>query len=252
MRRIVIAAITVGFASTLVMGAPRDTKKPPKNGSGSAAGSAAGSGSATPPSEPAPDSGSNAPPPSPPPTEPDKQGSGSAAPAEPAGPDVDSLRPEYLSLRDEMFKSRANANAVASQLYSSRVPVHLAWTTGRTYGVTKASIRLDGATIYEDATGAVDKDDGVRFDGYIATGRHVMTFHFEAIGKDDDSFTSTTESTLVIKAAQDKDLQVLAKARDAGDIAFGWKKGEHGSYQLGLDVAVKAVPHGTQDKARTK
>ena len=35
-------------------------------------------------------------------------------------PDVDSLRQEYLSLRDELFKSRARANAVASQLYSTR------------------------------------------------------------------------------------------------------------------------------------
>ena len=38
-------------------------------------------------------------------------------------PDVDTLRQEYLSLHDELFKSRARANAVASQLYSTRIPI---------------------------------------------------------------------------------------------------------------------------------
>ncbi len=155
--------------------------------------------------------------------------------------DVDSLRQEYLSLRDELFKSRARANAVASALYSTRMSIKLAWDSGRYYGVSKASIRLDGATVYEDDKGAIAGDDGVRFDGYVAPGRHVLTFHIDASGKDDDSFTSSTETQVVVKAVANKDLVVAAKARDAGDIAYEWKKGEHGKYGLGIDVNVKTV-----------
>jgi hypothetical protein len=155
--------------------------------------------------------------------------------------DVDALRQEYLGLRDELFKSRARANAVASQLYSTRVQVKLTYTTGRYYTPAKSSIRLDGASVYEDATGAIAGDDGVRFDGYIAPGRHLITFHVEATGKDDDSFTSTTESQIVVKAVAGKDLLVAARARDSGDIAYEWKRTEHGSYGLGIDVAVKTA-----------
>jgi hypothetical protein len=164
-------------------------------------------------------------------------------PARPAGDgqDVDSLRQEYLSLRDELFKSRARANAVASQLYSTRIQVKLTYTTGRFYTPSKSSIRLDGANVYEDASGAIAGDDGVRFDGYIAPGRHLLTFRVEATGKDDDSFTSTTESQIVVKAVAGKDLLVAAKAKDAGDIAYEWKRSEHGSYGLGIDVAVKTA-----------
>jgi len=164
-------------------------------------------------------------------------------PEKPAGDgqDVDSLRQEYLSLRDELFKSRARANAVASQLYSTRVQVKLTYTTARYYTPAKASIRLDGASVYEDATGAIAGDDGVRFDGYVAPGRHLITFHVEATGKDDDSFTSTTESQIVVKAVAGKDLLVAAKARDSGDIAYEWKRSEHGSYGLGIDVSVKTA-----------
>lgn len=157
------------------------------------------------------------------------------------GPDVDSLRQEYLSLRDELFKSRARANAVASQLYSTRIQVKLTYTTGRYYNPAKSSIRLDGANVYEDATGAIAGDDGIRFDGYIAPGRHLITFRVEATGKDDDSFTSTTESQIVVKAIAGKDLIVAAKAKDSGDIAYAWKRAEKGSYGLGIDVSVKTA-----------
>lgn len=171
----------------------------------------------------------------------------SDAPKEPkdekpeAGPDVDSLRQEYLSLRDELFKSRARANAVASSLYSTRIQIKLTYTTARYYNPAKATIRLDGANIYDDTTGAIGGDDGVRFDGYVAPGRHLITFRVEATGKDDDTFTSTTENQIVVKAVAGKDLLVSAKAKDGGDIAYEWKKSEHGSYGLGLDVSVKTT-----------
>ncbi|MEO6775322.1 MAG: hypothetical protein ABI467_20330 [Kofleriaceae bacterium] len=164
-------------------------------------------------------------------------------------PDVDSLRQEYLSLRDELFKSRARANAVASQLYSTRITIKFNWSSGRYYGVSKASVRLDGATVYEDNGGGIAADDGVRFDGYVAPGRHLVTFHVEATGKDDDSFMSSTESQVVVKAVAQKDLIVAAKAHDGGDIAYEWKKSEHGRYALGIDVAVKTAKPAAGDVA---
>jgi len=228
---------------------PKGTTKPPPPTeptpppSEPAAGSAAGSGSAAPTATPPPTTaatpaagaGSAAAPP-PPPVEKTTDN-----PSPKDEPDVDALRQEYLSLRDELFKSRARANAVASQLYSTRVTIKFTWTSARYYGVNKASVRLDGATVFEDAGGAIANDDGVRFDGYVAPGRHLVTFHVDATGKDDDSFTSATESQIVVKAVAGKDLLVAAKGRDSGDIAYQWKRTEHGSYGLGIDVAVKSV-----------
>ena len=258
--RLVRAALTatiVGpvLVSSLVQGAPHGGRRPhptPGKGSGSGSGSAgtasgsnasAGSGSSA--AEPA-DAGSAAmvaPTPTPvAPVPPSSEGSG-AAPT--GGADVDALRQEYLALRDELFRSRARANAVASQLYSTRITLRFTWASARYYGVNKASIRLDGATVFEDATGAIAGDDGVRFDGYVAPGRHLVTFHVDATGKDDDSFTSSTESQIVVKAVASKDLVVAAKGKDTGDIAYAWKRGEHGTYELGIDVGVKTVPHGT-------
>ena len=223
-----LPAVAIAPATSAAPAAPRKPRKPAKP--------------APPPAPvepPAPDP-VVAPPPTPAAPEPAKPPE--PEPAKPAeGADVDSLRQEYLALRDELFKSRARANAVASQLYSTRIQIKLTYTTGRYYSPAKSSIRLDGASVYEDAGGAIGGDDGIRFDGYIAPGRHLITFHVEATGKDDDSFTSSTESQIVVKAVAGKDLLVAAKARDSGDIAYEWKRSEHGSYGLGIDVAVKTA-----------
>lgn len=159
--------------------------------------------------------------------------------------EVDSLRQEYLSLRDELFRSRARASTISAQLYSSRVEIRFTWASGRYYGVSKASVRLDGATVYEDATGAIGGNDGVRFSGYVAPGRHIVTFHVEATGKDDDTFATASDAQIVVKAVANKDLIVAAKAHDAGDIAYQWKRSERGSYNLGIDVAVKTAASAT-------
>ncbi len=188
------------------------------------------------PATPTPGASTSTTPGASPPSEPKPAGSSDAAASE---PDVDTLRQEYLALRDELFKSRARASTVASALYSTRVQVKLTYTTGRFYNPAKATIRLDGASVYENATGAIAADDGIRFDGYVAPGRHVLTFRVEATGKDDDTFTSVTETQIVVKAVPGKDLIVAAKAKDTGDIAYEWKRKEQGSYGLGIDVSVK-------------
>lgn len=221
---------------------PADTAKPAETGS------ATDAPIRSPAPEPAPadDKREPAAPPAPSPApaapaEPKAEDKTEKAPAKSDEPDVDALRQEYLSLRDELFKSRARANAVASQLYSTRVQIKMTWTSGRYYSVSKASIRLDGATVFEDDKGAIASDDGVRFDGYVAPGKHLIAFHVEAAGKDDDAFTESTDSQVAVQAIAGKDLVIAAKARDSGDIAYAWKKSEHGSYALGLDVAVKTM-----------
>ena len=182
--------------------------------------------------------------PPPPPTTP-------AAEAPSADVDVDSLRQEYLKLRDELFESRARAATVASALYSTRIQVKLAFTTGRFYGVTRATVRLDGASVFDDSAGAIATDDAVRFDGWIAPGRHILTFRVETVGKDDERFTSATETSVVVQAIAGKDLAVIAKASDGGDIAYEWKRKEKGGYRLGIDVDVRTSARAAAESKKT-
>jgi hypothetical protein len=250
MRRIILVSTMTAFAIAAGMAVGQPNKGPsPGTGSGSGSGSAkAGSGSAK---IPFVGSGSGSAKPG--------AGSGSAAgsakvtePEPPVSgdePDVDVLRQEYLKLRDELFESRARAATVASQLYSTKISMRLTYASGRMYGVSRASIRLDGANVYDNTAGAIASDDGIRFEGYIAPGRHIATFRVEAGGKDDSRFTTAVESTVVIEAVAGKDLVVAAKAKDDGNIAYQWKKKEQGTYKLGLDIDVRSIKRVTNDKA---
>ena len=162
--------------------------------------------------------------------------------------DVDTLRQEYLSLRDELFKSRARANAVASQLYSTRIQIKLTYTSARYYSPIKASIRLDGASVYEDATGAIAGDDGIRFDGYVAPGRHLVTFRVEATGKDDDSFTSVDRVADRRQGGRRQGPRRRGEgARTAATSRTSGRRSEKGSYGLGIDVAVKTAARAAGD-----
>lgn len=180
------------------------------------------------------------PPPPPAPKAPENDAATAAAESG-EGADVDALRQEYLKLRDELFASRARAAAVASAMYSTKITLKLTYTTGRFYNVRRATVRLDGANVYDDTEGTVANDDAVRFEGFVAPGRHLVSVHIDAAGKDDDRFTTTVETTAVVVATAGKDLVVTAKASDGGDIPYNWKRKEAGSYDLRVAIDVKAV-----------
>ncbi len=184
----------------------------------------------------------------------EEAGTGDAAEGEPAegsegaetepaiaeAEDLQSLRAEYFKLRDRLFQSRARSSAISSALYSTRLSVDLNYDTGRYYTITRATIRLDGANIYDDSEGTIASDKATRFEGFVAPGRHQISIRIEAAGKDDERFTSVTENSFVVQAIKGKDLVVKAQAKDDGNIAYKWSKKESGTYRLHLNVSVKS------------
>ena len=163
---------------------------------------------------------------------------------EEAAPDVASevqaLRKEYEGVRDELFRSRAKAAAVGSALYSSRLELGARHVAARFRSLRRMAIRLDGASVFEDATGAPMTDDAIRFQGWVAPGPHQITFHVEAQAKDDERFVSTVEDTMTIDVPAGTTVTVKARVDDDGDIAYEWKKSQKGSYKLKMDVSVEA------------
>jgi hypothetical protein len=172
---------------------------------------------------------------SPPPEEP---AAGEAPP--PDGKEIDALRAEYLQLRDRLFRSRARAAAVASELYSTRLTVNLDYDA-RYYRVRRATIRLDGANIFDDSAGVIASDHAPRFAGFVAPGDHVVNIRIEAVANSDEVFTSIIDNTFTIRAPNDADLTINAKAGDRGDLGERWASKRRGSYQLHLDVGVDSA-----------
>jgi hypothetical protein len=164
--------------------------------------------------------------------------------------DIDALRQEYLRLRDELFRSRARAAAVASALYSTRLRIHLDHESARFYTITRSTVHLDGANVYDDTSGAIGADRAVRFEGFVAPGSHRVGVRIEATGKDDERFTTVIDNAFTLEAPAGKDVIVRIRARDTGNIPYAWQKKQRGSYKLALDVAVETV--GRQQDQKEK
>jgi len=163
---------------------------------------------------------------------------------------IEELRKEYERVREGLFTSRARAAALASAVYSSKVRISLRYDTPRFYKVKRATVRLDGANVFEDEGGTVGANDQIRFDGFVAPGRHQITIVIEAEAKDDTSFVSATTSSFTIDVPTRKVVVVKARAEDGGDMAYAWSRKQRGSYKLLLDVDVKteSLPDGTGAK----
>jgi hypothetical protein len=154
-------------------------------------------------------------------------------------PSLDDLQKEYEKIREGLFSSRARAAAVGSALYSSKVQVYLRYTTPRFFSVSRAVIRLDGASVYDDAAGAIAADNVMRFEGFVAPGKHQVTIRVDAETRDDPSFVTSTESTITIDVPARRQVVLKATAEDAGDMGHSWGKKNRGSYRLRLDVDVE-------------
>jgi hypothetical protein len=168
------------------------------------------------------------------------------APA-PSPQKVDELQKEYERIRESLFTARSRAAAVGAAMYSSKVQLFLKFGSPRFFHVGRAVIRLDGASVFEDTAGAIGNDDLVRFEGFVAPGKHLITMRVDSDSKDDASFTSSTESTFIIDVPQHKLVTLRAQAEDGGDMGSTFPKKGKGSYRLHLDadVETKDIPVAT-------
>jgi hypothetical protein len=164
---------------------------------------------------------------------------GDEAPAPAPTPQkVDELQKEYERIRESLFTARTRAAAVGAALYSSKVQVFLKFGTPRFFHVGRSVIRLDGASVFEDASGAIANDELMRFEGFVAPGKHLVTVRVDSDSKDDSSFTSSTESTFIVDVPQHKVVTLRAQAEDGGDMGSTFPKKGKGSYRLHLDADV--------------
>jgi hypothetical protein len=173
-------------------------------------------------------------------------------PAPPSPPSIEELQKEYEKIREGLFASRARAAAVSSALYSSKVQVFLRYGTPRFFHVSRAVIRLDGASVYDDATSAIATDNVMRFDGFVAPGKHQVTIRVDAETKDDPGYTTSTESTFTIDVPARRQVTLKATAEDAGDMGYSWGKKTKGSYRLRLDVDVEGKSLDANAKAAAR
>ena len=170
-----------------------------------------------------------------------------------AADDVDALRQEYLiAARRAVQVARARECGREPAVLDARHDQASTWTTGAL--LRRHRRRRSASTARTSTRTRPARSPATTACGSTATSRparHLVTFHVEATGKDDDTFTSSTESQIVVKAVANKDLVVAREgARTAATSRTSGRAASTAATASGIDVAVKTVPHVEADGAK--
>jgi hypothetical protein len=135
--------------------------------------------------------------------------------------DLEHLRADYDRLRDELFRARSRAQIVEEGLWSSRLGATFRWKGGPSYLVHHASVRLDGADIWDSGDKPVTDDLVTVAERAVKPGPHALTLRIDIRpgkkSKDSDKLGYVSEHTFAIIVPDGKRTRVAIKGDEDGD-----------------------------------
>ena len=136
-------------------------------------------------------------------------------------PDLERLRADYDRLRDELFRARSRAQIVEEGLWTSRLSATFRWKGGPSYLVHHASVRLDGADIWDSGDKPVTDDLVTVAERPVKPGPHALTLRIDIRpgkkSKDSDKLGYVSEHTFAIIVPDGKRTRVAIKGDEDGD-----------------------------------
>jgi len=124
-------------------------------------------------------------------------------------------------LRDELFRARSRAQIVEEGLWTSRLSATFRWKGGPSYLVHHASVRLDGADIWDSGDKPVTDDLVTVAERPVKPGPHALTLRIDIRpgkkSKDSDKLGYVSEHTFAIIVPDGKRTRVAIKGDEDGD-----------------------------------
>ena len=143
------------------------------------------------------------------------------ATASAGAPDLERLRADYDRLRDELFRARSRAQIVEEGLWTSRLSATFRWKGSPSYLVHHASVRLDGADIWDSGDKPVTDDLVTVAERPVKPGPHALTLRIDIRpgkkSKDSDKLGYVSEHTFAIIVPEGKRTLVAIKGDEDGD-----------------------------------
>jgi hypothetical protein len=155
-----------------------------------------------------------APPPEPEPAPPSRAETPAAE--KPKGSSVESLRAQYETLKDELFRSRARRETLEGALLSTQLLPIIRWEGGRHHSVTRAEVRLDGVRLWESTDGLVG-DKPVDLAARSAPpGAHVLGVRVEVKSRDDAKLGYVSDQSFALVLPEGKKTKVEITVDESG------------------------------------
>lgn len=136
-------------------------------------------------------------------------------------PELERLRADYDRLRDELFRARSRAQIVEEGLWTSRLSATFRWKGSPSYLVHHASVRLDGADVWDSGDKPVTDDLVTVAERPVKPGPHAITLRIDIRpgkkSKDSDKLGYVSEHTFAIIVPEGKRTLVAIKGDEDGD-----------------------------------
>ncbi len=154
---------------------------------------------------------------------------------------VDTLRQEARSLRDDLFRARARVSQVTSKLFNSEVSVQLRSNLPRFYDVTDLTVTLDGAPVYIRETG-VDQTGEPIVQLFAAPGSHEIGVSANLAARRDRTYTVRFDESFTFVVPEDSLVSARLRIRETGNMwRFAARK--RGHYRFRTDLRTRAKAH---------
>jgi hypothetical protein len=222
-----LMAPSVSLIAALVMAAPVRARPPAARGSAVARTPRPRPAATPPPPAPALLADDSAPagaPPAPVPAPPPVEQAPHATPAAPApvektrggGPSVETLRAQYETLKDELFRSRARRETLEGALLSTQLLPVIRWDGSRHHAVTRAEVRLDGVRLWESTDGLVSDKPLDLAPRSAPPGPHMLGVRIEVHSRDDAKLGYVSDQSFTVVLPEGKKTRVEITVDESG------------------------------------
>jgi hypothetical protein len=155
-------------------------------------------------------------------------------PAAPPASGIEDLRQEYLALRAEIFRSRAQLATLGQSLYGTKVQLRFRNKAGRFYDLRKLDVLIDGAGVASGRAGEGYSEVATLHEGFVGAGRHEVTVRAQFQAKGAELFRFTLDNTFSFEAIKGRRNEITLVADEDGDIFANFPKRQRGDYVVKL------------------
>lgn len=161
--------------------------------------------------------------------------------------DLSPLRAELEAVMNDLVEARARVSVIGRQLFDTRVVVRLRDRAGRDHDLTRLTLRLDGAPIYQGGDDLSGRDSVQVFEGFAAPGPHLLTVELERRERANDAFGYVRADTYRVMVVQGMLTEIGLVLDDDSDMAEGFADGTEGDYDVSLRLRVTARELGENE-----
>ncbi len=153
-----------------------------------------------------------------------------------AGPPVD-----YDRILSDLAALRARTNAIAANLFRSRILVNVASEADHAK-ITRLVLSLDDGVVYTSATAPSRGESSALLSRALAPGKHAVTVEVERKDDRNDAFKTNQRSRFVVEVRRDEELKLDVTIIDSSSMGGDFPSDKSGKYDLRIQMKAESKP----------